>query len=709
MPSPPPSDTLPFHLRTASALLLHAGLYAGPAVGGLLIQRLFHLPFLPLSPELGLLLGLLLLPPLPAAPLLATLFVFDDLALTWLGSRPPVLAALEAFARVGSLAIAFSLLAPRFRQRADPSRPSALVQILAVTAFAPFFPTLLAADAAYFLHHIPYLSFWLTLYLGEVNSLFLFSVPLLARACRPSAAPAEPLRLSLRTKGAPAYVILGLTLLLELLLPRYPLRFLAFPCLILIATRRPFFETALIVPLWGLFEIGRALFGGEAPFIISVFSLFERNVVTQILVFTYGVSALGFAASFSQMHRLRALHMRSLRRLRESERRFRELAAHSRDAIFRIGPDARRLYVSPAVTELFGFTPAEQVGRDWRDDVHPEDWPAVKPVLRAFLRGDEDNTSFSYRRRCKDGSFLWVETRVRRVRDPVSGETLEFVANTRDISAQKAAEAELTAANAKLSALAMSDGLTGIPNRRAFDQALPVEWARARRDGTALGLLVIDIDHFKSFNDFYGHLAGDDCLRTLAGLLRGVAHRMTDLPARYGGEEFVLLLPGADLAGCHAIAERIHERLAAVRIRNEIVPLGRVTVSIGIAAEEPGRPHESPEALFAAADRALYAAKRWGRNRTVAEDDPRLAGFDPSATDPCEAAPPPSRALPPLTPQPSDEAASPLPFPVLSALPPLSGEARSPEPPPSTGGGERGGRGKRGEEATAFQVTAKTS
>lgn len=541
-------------------------------------------------------------------------------------SPPPAdLALLSALACAGSVVIAYVILAPRFRARPDPTRPGALGLLLAVSGMAPFFPSLLAADGAYFLHRVPYLAFWLPRYTAAVNSLVLFATPILAWP-RPSTAP-SPRPMQWRS-ALPPYTALLLTLGAELLLTRYPIRFLAFPSLILIAARRPFVETALTVLGWSVFELARAVFGDVAPFSAYGFSLLERDVVTEILVFAFGAASLGFAASFSQMRRLQALHARSLQRLRESEERFRELAARSRDAIFRIGPDAKRIYVSPAVTELFGFTPEEQIGRDWRDDVHPADWPSVKPILRAFIQGEEDHTAFSYRRRCKDGSYIWVETRVRRVRDPRTGAVREFVANTRDISAQKAAEDELNAANARLAALAMSDGLTGIANRRAFDQALAQEWARARRDGTPLALLVIDIDHFKSFNDFYGHLAGDDCLRRLAEILRSEVHRMSDLPARYGGEEFVLLLPGADLVGAKVIAARIHARIAEEGLRNEIVPSGRLTVSIGIAAEEPGRRHESAAALFAAADRALYAAKQWGRNQTVAEDDPRLATIE---------------------------------------------------------------------------------
>lgn len=177
---------------------------------------------------------------------------------------------------------------------------------------------------------------------------------------------------------------------------------------------------------------------------------------------------------------------------------------------------------------------------------------------------------------------------------------------------------------AALDALARLDGLTGVANRRQFDAVLQAEWNRACRQGNALSLLLIDIDHFKRFNDTYGHPAGDRCLREVAAALRATAARGGDLVARYGGEEFAVVAP----ATCPESARELGERLRAAV---QAIPAGvlpqAVTVSVGVAGTRPPRLHP-PEALLAGADAALYAAKRAGRNRVEmwAETEPRRDG-----------------------------------------------------------------------------------
>jgi diguanylate cyclase (GGDEF)-like protein len=197
----------------------------------------------------------------------------------------------------------------------------------------------------------------------------------------------------------------------------------------------------------------------------------------------------------------------------------------------------------------------------------------------------------------------------------VNGEIDGVVAISRDMTEHKDLEE-------RLENLATEDGLTGIANRRHFDERLVEEWRRAYRDGTCLSLLMIDIDHFKSFNDTYGHPAGDKCLRSIAMVLAAEAHRTTDLAARYGGEEFVMLLPNTDAAGCARIGERIRDALreAGVPHANNR-PVGRVTASYGGTTCRPGAERSTGHAsLVEAADRALYAAKDGGRDRLVMSD-----------------------------------------------------------------------------------------
>lgn len=177
------------------------------------------------------------------------------------------------------------------------------------------------------------------------------------------------------------------------------------------------------------------------------------------------------------------------------------------------------------------------------------------------------------------------------------------------------ANVRLRDANAALERLSNLDGLTGVANRRRFDEGLRREWRRARRRGRSLGLLLIDIDDFKAYNDGYGHLAGDDCLKRVAALLRDKLHRAEDLLARYGGEEFAVLLPEADGAAARRCAEYLHTAIATAKFPHQFARVGRcVSVSIGVVSIVP---HSGikPSDFIRMADRELYRAKGEGRNR----------------------------------------------------------------------------------------------
>ena len=179
---------------------------------------------------------------------------------------------------------------------------------------------------------------------------------------------------------------------------------------------------------------------------------------------------------------------------------------------------------------------------------------------------------------------------------------------------------ELTLANRKLERLSMSDGLTGIANRRRFDQQLAAEWARLARERRPLALLIVDADAFKPLNDALGHLNGDECLRELARLC-GRFVGEGDLVARFGGEELVLLLPGCELARACAIAESLRMAVADAGMPHPDSPMApHVTVSIGVSACVP-QANMPPEWLVATADRAMYAAKQGGRNQVRAADE----------------------------------------------------------------------------------------
>ncbi|HEY9150870.1 MAG TPA: diguanylate cyclase [Gammaproteobacteria bacterium] len=175
--------------------------------------------------------------------------------------------------------------------------------------------------------------------------------------------------------------------------------------------------------------------------------------------------------------------------------------------------------------------------------------------------------------------------------------------------------AQLAQSNRELHRLSSLDGLTGIANRRQFDDVLEREWQRSVRNDTPLSLILLDIDYFKPFNDRYGHQAGDDCLRMVARTLDRVVQRPTDLVARYGGEEFVVVLPDTNQAGAEAVARELLKEVRDLRITHEASKVtDHLTLSIGTTTRDSGQPSSAAD-LVAAADQALYLAKEQGRNR----------------------------------------------------------------------------------------------
>jgi diguanylate cyclase (GGDEF)-like protein len=178
---------------------------------------------------------------------------------------------------------------------------------------------------------------------------------------------------------------------------------------------------------------------------------------------------------------------------------------------------------------------------------------------------------------------------------------------------------KLDAANQELLRISSTDGLTGVANRRSFDEAISVEWRRARRYSNSIALMMCDVDYFKLYNDTYGQQAGDNCLRNVAKAIRQHTERPSDIVARYGGEEFAVVLPETTIGGALIVAEKIRDAIRELDIRHASSPGGTVTISVGIASAAPGFDNP-PDDLIQAAAKALHRAKREGRDRVCRAD-----------------------------------------------------------------------------------------
>ena len=312
--------------------------------------------------------------------------------------------------------------------------------------------------------------------------------------------------------------------------------------------------------------------------------------------------------------------------LRESQAQLALIVEHSSDVVMLIGLDDIRHYVSPAVERLLGWRPDEMVGSSAllggaaADFIHPEDQQLFRDSRAALQARISDETEVSFRHLRRDGSWLWVDSRARLRMTADGASPSDRVVALRDATDRKIAETKLKDALEKMERMASSDGLTGLSNRRHFDVVADEEWRRCAREDQPLSVLLLDADHFKLFNDRYGHLAGDSCLCAIASQVAAAARRPADLAARYGGEEFLLLMPLTDAAGAQCVAERVRQLVLNLAIAHEDSPASVVTVSIGVATAWPNDPENGPKtvtALLSAADRGLYQAKNGGRNRVV--------------------------------------------------------------------------------------------
>lgn len=293
-------------------------------------------------------------------------------------------------------------------------------------------------------------------------------------------------------------------------------------------------------------------------------------------------------------------------------------------------PENPIIYVNPGFEQITGYSSDEVIGKNCRflqgTDNDQSGIYAIKQAIQ-----EKKKCCVTLRNYRKDGSIFWNEISISPVQDS-QGNITHYIGVQTDVTDRKTTEKErqryqaslqqmnreLYRLNNQLHRLASLDGLTGVANRRCFDEHLELEWRRCQREKTPLSIILGDIDYFKLYNDTYGHLEGDDCLKAVAQAISQAVHRSGDLAARTGGEEFAVILPNTPLKGAVQVANSISDNIRQLKIPHKSSKVREyVTMSIGVACIIP-KPDQSFKYLLSITDQALYAAKGQGRDRVVA-------------------------------------------------------------------------------------------
>ncbi|MEY2686400.1 MAG: hypothetical protein RL375_598 [Pseudomonadota bacterium] len=318
--------------------------------------------------------------------------------------------------------------------------------------------------------------------------------------------------------------------------------------------------------------------------------------------------------------------------LRESEARYRAVVDQSLVGIAVIDGNCFT-YTNPQFDQIFGYPTDEMRALGPLDVAHPDDHALVREQVRLRLAGESDRVHYRLRCQRKDGEPLVIE---------IYGNTIDLdgrrqmVSVVQDVTERSRAEAEVQALQVQLRELSLRDALTGLYNRRYLDESLPRELVLSQRLRHPVSVILGDLDHFKRINDHHGHQAGDQVLRSFAGLLERSA-RASDINCRYGGEEFLLVLPRMSKADALQRAEQLRRALSTsgVTLADRVL---RVTASFGVACYPQDA--DRGDALIAAADAALYVAKGAGRDRVVA-----APGLAPGESSDAAAGPAPSSLI----------------------------------------------------------------
>jgi len=309
----------------------------------------------------------------------------------------------------------------------------------------------------------------------------------------------------------------------------------------------------------------------------------------------------------AQLH----FRLKTERALHEREARYRLLADNIADIVILLDGRGTLLYVSPSVEPVLGLRGSDLIGKSCFDLVHSDDKERILATT-AQLSSPDSTSTVAFRIARADGSVAWVEINFKLASERNDDERTKFVGVLRDVTQRKMMEDELNSLNSRLAQLATTDGLTGLSNRRTFDGFLH----HAYSEQDTLSVLLFDIDHFKGYNDTFGHQAGDECLKAVAKAIADATSNTSGMSARYGGEEFAIVLPNVSEANALKVAEAVRLTVRSLGIPNPTARRGYVTVSVGVSTRTAATLGEAM--LVGDADLALYEAKRQGRNQSVA-------------------------------------------------------------------------------------------
>ncbi len=408
---------------------------------------------------------------------------------------------------------------------------------------------------------------------------------------------------------------------------KYPLLFLIYPPVMLAALRSGFAGTAFALILVVVIAAVLTTLGyGPLVRIAHEGSGVNPYNILQLFIGVLLLTCFPVAVTMSALRRNQSTESKLRNRLRL-------LAEHSSDAIVLMDLDGRLLYVSPSIRDVLGQEPEEFLRGTFLDLAGPEHAETLQQRLAQMISKEGSRATITFPGRRMDGTRRWVEARVKHFRDADfmlldtdpgqqvalnrgrSGEE-GFIVTLRDITRRHRAEQELESVNRKLASMALKDGLTGLANRRRFDHVLADGWEKCRLATAPLSVSMVDVDHFKGYNDQYGHQDGDQCLAVVARTISACLRRELDSAARYGGEEFALVLPGTGADAAAEIAERIRASVQRLELPHTGSDVTVVTVSVGVSTCVPDA-ESRPEDLVSAADRALYISKAEGRNRVA--------------------------------------------------------------------------------------------